>query len=160
MKVFIDTNILLDIYHLSGPDLEELRKLVKLSERKKVELLVSQQVEDEFWRNREGVIADALKNFRESKAISKVPNIIRSYPEAQVLRDSVNLVNETVKKLNQIVSKDIEDKTLKADEILTELFSAIKVGEISDEIMNRARLRADIGNPPGKKGSMGDAINW
>ena len=30
MKVFIDTNILLDFYHLSGSDLDELQKLVQL----------------------------------------------------------------------------------------------------------------------------------
>jgi predicted nucleic acid-binding protein len=48
MKVFIDTNILLDLYHMSGPDLEELGKLKKVLEKGKVELLLSNQVEDEF----------------------------------------------------------------------------------------------------------------
>lgn len=50
VKVFIDTNILLDIYHLSGSDLEELRKLKKMVEKGKVELLVSKQIIDEFWK--------------------------------------------------------------------------------------------------------------
>jgi len=27
-------------------------------------------------------------------------------------------------------------------------------------MINRARLRSDLGNPPGKRGSIGDAINW
>ena len=48
MKVFIDTNILLDIYHLFGSDLEELRKLKKMVEKGKV--LVSKQIIDEFWK--------------------------------------------------------------------------------------------------------------
>src|SRR5882757_3295608 len=99
MKVFIDTNILLDIYHLSGPDLEELRKLTKMVEKGKVELLVSQQVVDEFWRNRERVIADALKRFRESKATAQIPNIIRTYPESKDLREAVDKVNNIVRLL-------------------------------------------------------------
>ena len=48
VKVFIDTNILLDIYHLFGSDLEELRKLKKMVEKGKV--LVSKQIIDEFWK--------------------------------------------------------------------------------------------------------------
>lgn len=61
MKIFIDTNILLDLYHLSGPDLDELEKVLKLMKRQKVKLLIPKQVEDEFWRNRENVINDAIK---------------------------------------------------------------------------------------------------
>lgn len=160
MKVFIDTNILLDIFQLSGPDLEELRKLVKLVEKKKVELLVSQQVIDEFWRNREGVIAAALKTFRETKAIAKVPNIIRSYSESHQLKETVDNVNELVKTLIQQVTQDIQNNTLKADDVLKELFATIKFREITTKIIDRAKLRTDIGNPPGKKGSIGDAINW
>lgn len=160
MKVFIDTNILLDIYHLSGPDLEELRKLKKMVETGKVELLVSSQVIDEFWRNRERVISDALKTFRESKAIAKIPNIIRIYPESKELRSAVEKVNDLVKSLAARAEADIQNDVLKADEVIRELFSAITVGQITDEIYNRASRRSALGNPPGKKDSIGDAVNW
>lgn len=160
MKVFIDTNILLDIYHLSGPDLEELRKLKKMVENGKVELLVSSQVVDEFWRNRERVIADALKAFRESKAAAKIPNIIRIYPEAKELKATVDKANEMVKALALKAASDIENDTLKADKVIRELFSAITVGEITDDVYARASRRSSVGNPPGKKDSIGDAINW
>lgn len=159
MKVFIDTNILLDIFHLSGPDLEELLKLKKMVEKKKVELLVSRQVIDEFWRNRERVIADAMKSFKESKAAAKIPNIIRIYPESMDLKEAVDKVNEIVKSLTAKAVQDIEGDALKADVVLKELFSAIKVGEITPAIVERARLRSALGNPPGKRG-LGDAINW
>ncbi|MEN9221929.1 MAG: PIN domain-containing protein [Thermostichus sp. BF3_bins_97] len=156
----MDTNILLDLYHLSGPDLEELRKLTKMVEKEKVELLVSSQVVDEFWRNRERVIADALKQFRESKAAAKVPNIIRIYPEAQDLKAVVDKANELVKLLTSKVTSDIEDDALKADGVIRELFSAIKVGDITDEIFERGKRRHELGNPPGKRDSLGDAVNW
>ena len=160
MKVFIDTNILLDIYHLSGADLEELRKLKKMVEKGKVELLVSSQVVDEFWRNRERVIADALRIFRESKATAKIPNIIRVYPEARELKANVEKANEIVRTLMARAVEDIEKDALKADEVIQELLSAVTVGEVTDEILGRAKRRSDVGNPPGKKDSLGDGINW
>lgn len=160
MKVFIDTNILLDIYHLSGADLEELRKLKKMVEKGKVELLVSSQVVDEFWRNRERVVADALKNFRESKAIAKIPNMIRAYPEAKDLKASVDKTNEIVKALLAKATEDIEKDDLKADAVIQELLSVVTVGEVSDDTFARAKRRCEVGNPPGKKDSLGDGINW
>ena len=160
MKVFIDTNILLDIYHLSGSDLEELRKLKKMVEKGKVELLVSKQIIDEFWRNRERVIADAMKRFRDSKASAQIPNIIRIYPEAKELKEAVDKVNQIVKQLSDRAIADIEADTLKSDEVIKELFSAIKVGAVSPSLIERAQLRSNVGNPPGKKDSLGDAINW
>jgi predicted nucleic acid-binding protein len=160
MKIFIDTNILLDIYHLSGTDLEELRKVVKLVEAGKIELLVSQQVIDEFWRNREGVISDAVKIFRGSGATAKIPNIVRSYPESAELKKTVGEVNAIVKTLLSQVQRDIDANSLKADEVVNELFSKVTIGNITEEIHTKAQKRVDIGNPPGKKGSLGDAINW
>lgn len=160
MKVFIDTNILLDIYHLSGADLEELRKLKKMVEKEKVKLLVSSQVVDEFWRNRERVISDALKSFKESKAVAKIPNIIRAYPEAKDLKASVNKTNEIVRALLEKTTEDIENDALKADAVVQELLSAVTIGEISDETIARAKRRCELGNPPGKKDSLGDGVNW
>lgn len=160
MKVFIDTNILLEMYHLSGPDLEELRKVVKLVETGKIELLLPQQVVDEFWRNREGVIADALKRFRESKAHATMPNVIRDYPEARELRAAVEAVNALVRVIETKVKQDIEVNAFKADEIIQDLFASAFIQPVSTDVIDRARLRAEVGNPPGKKGSLGDAINW
>jgi len=160
MKVFIDTNMLLDMYHLSGPDLEELRKFVALIENGKIEVLMPQQVVDEFWRNREGVIADALKRFDETRAQAVVPNIIRSYPEAADLKKAVDKVKSLAAELKKRATSDIESGALKADAVLDALFSAVKIVAVSGDMVSRARLRMDIGNPPGKRGDLGDAINW
>ena len=46
------------------------------------------------------------------------------------------------------------------NEVIREIFSAIKVGAVSPSLIERAQLRSDVGNPPGKKDSLGDAINW
>jgi predicted nucleic acid-binding protein len=50
--LFTDTNILLSFYHLSSDDLEELRKLIVLIDNKQIVLVLTDQVKDEFFRNR------------------------------------------------------------------------------------------------------------
>ena len=160
MKIFIDTNILLDIYHLSGPDLEELRKLTRMVQKGKVDLLVSTQVVDEFWRNRERVIANAMAAFKETKAATKIPNIIRVYSEAKELKQAADKVNEMVKMLSAKATADIEGDALKADAVVKELLDAVTVGEITEQIVLQAQRRTAVGNPPGKPDSLGDALNW
>jgi len=45
MNIFIDTNILLDLYHLSGPDLDELKKIIKLHQTAQIKIYLPRQVE-------------------------------------------------------------------------------------------------------------------
>lgn len=52
MSIFIDTNVYLSFYHLSCDDLEELKKLTVLVRESKAILLLTDQVMDEFHRNR------------------------------------------------------------------------------------------------------------
>lgn len=55
---------------------------------------------------------------------------------------------------------DVKNNSLKADEIINGLLDKAKEIPITDALIEKARLRMDLGNPPGKKGSLGDAINW
>jgi len=58
------------------------------------------------------------------------------------------------------VLKDIKAHQLKADTIIQELFSLAKQVKTDGDIYERAHMRLEIGNPPGKRGSLGDALNW
>lgn len=160
MNVFIDTNILLDLYHLSGPDLDELRKVIKLAEIKKINVLLPKQVEDEFWRNRERVISEALELFAKTKASATLPNLIRSNPKSSELRQAVERVNELVKELRQVADSEIGSHKLKADEVIDSLFVQCTPQLISKTIIEKAKARKELGNPPGKSNSLGDAVNW
>lgn len=40
------------------------------------------------------------------------------------------------------------------------MFNKTEIIECSNDIINKAKLRYDLGNPPGKKNSYGDAVNW
>lgn len=57
-------------------------------------------------------------------------------------------------------TEDIEKEDLKADSVIQELLSVVTVGEVSNDTFARAKRRCEVGNPPGKKDSLGDGINW
>lgn len=160
MHLFIDTNVFLSFYHLTSDDLEELRKLAVLIEQKQVTLLLPDQIIDEFRRNRETKIADAIKGLREQRLNLQFPQICKDYPEYAELRTFQRLYEERHSALLTKISDDVTHATLKADEAIRELFAKAEPIASTTERVARARLRIAIGNPPGKDGSLGDAINW
>lgn len=160
MHLFIDTNIFLAFFHLSSDELEELWKLTVLLEQNQVVLHLPTQVRDEFSRNRDRKIADALHRIREQKLPSQFPQMCKDYPEFRELRISLEDCNARLGLLVKRLEVDIASRELKADRAIGELFRYGAVIEVSPEIIRAAFQRTHVGNPPGKPGSMGDAINW
>jgi hypothetical protein len=117
------------------------------------------QVAVEFHRNREAKLADSLKKLRDIRVAPQFPQICKDYPEYEELRDHQRAFEETHRRLVEKIIADIEKKSLKADALIKALFGAGQRLETSS-LVARARFRSDIGNPPGKKGSLGDAVNW
>ena len=58
------------------------------------------------------------------------------------------------------VTDDINAKNLKADTVISQLFSKATRIKRTPAIIDKAKTRMSIGNPPGKDDSIGDAINW
>lgn len=160
VNLFIDTNILLSFYHFTSEDLEELKKLAVLLQKEEVRLFLPRQVVDEFRRNRDAKIADALKRLREQRVSFQFPQLCKDYPEYGKLRELQKAYDQTHAALLARIANDIEAQNLKADKIIDGLFSATKTIATQPEVVDRARLRMDLGNPPGKNGSLGDAVNW
>ncbi len=160
MNLFIDTNVFLSFYHLSNDDLEEIHKLAVLIDKKVVTLWLTQQVKDEFRRNRETKINDALKKLREHKTKPQFPQICKDYPEYPVIRSLQKDYDRKISDLMECVNSDVRDGTLKADQKISELFDKAKYIETTEQLIAKARFRMDVRNPPGKDGSLGDAINW
>lgn len=160
MHLFIDTNVFLAFYHLTSDDLEELRKLAVLIEQKQVVLLLPDQVVAEFRRNRESKIADAIKELKEQRLNLRFPQICKHYPEYPELRALQKQYEERHSALLDKVSHDATNATLKADETIKELFAKAETIESTPDRVARARLRIALGKPPGKDGSLGDAMNW
>jgi hypothetical protein len=160
MKLFIDTNIFLSFYHLTSEDLEELRKLAVLLDQKKVTLYVTDQVRAEFSRNRENKIADAVKRLTDQRLNLQFPQLCKDYAEYNELRELQRSYESAHSSLLEKIGRDVAEQTLKADKTIQELFTKATIIETTDTLVERARLRIQVGNPPGKEGSLGDAISW
>jgi predicted nucleic acid-binding protein len=160
MQLFIDTNILLSFYSLNQEDLAELNKLIEAIDRQQITLLFTDQIIDEFNRNREQRIDGAIKSFRTQPFNSQFPQLCEDYPEIDILRESLKHYEQAHTSLVTKIIVDIKAKTLKADRIIQSLFRLGKQLPNSPATLDRARFRMGVGNPPGKNNSLGDAINW
>jgi len=160
LNLFIDTNVFLSFFHLSSDDLEEIHKLAVLIEKGDVILWLPEQVKDEFKRNRESRVFDAIKKLKEQKTKAQFPQICKDYEEYVEIRE---LHTEYLKKLAILINKvttGVSERSLKADEQITKLFDSANIISTSSTLICSAKTRVEIGNPPGKNGSLGDAINW
>jgi len=160
MNLFIDTNIYLTFFHFSNDDLEELKKLKVAIQEGKINLLLPEQVIEEYKRNREIKIADALREFDKLKLPSQFPRMCKDYTQYEELREKITQYEELKSDLLERLNSDIESKQLGADKLIEELFEVATKIPSSPSIISVAKERYDKGNPPGKNGSYGDAINW
>ena len=160
MNLFIDTNVFLHIYHYSGDDLTELDKLSVLIRNSDLRLFLPEQVYNEFYRNRDNTLADTLKEFRKDKLDKQFPQVTKHYEEYKKMREAIKLYEESKQSMLNKLQNDIVTDNLKADKVINSLFSNAIVVQMDDEIFQKAKQRFDLGNPPGKNESYGDAINW
>jgi DNA-binding transcriptional regulator YhcF (GntR family) len=159
-NLFIDTNVYLTFYHFSSEELEELKKLSVAVENQNIKLYVTDQVINEFKRNREAKIADALKTFTAQMLPDQFPNMCKSYAEYEKLRESAKEFQKIKEQLIEKLKKDIEAGELGADKIINSLFNVAKLLTCDDNTITKARDRVLLGNPPGKINSYGDSVNW
>lgn len=159
MNLFVDANIFLDFYHFSDDDLNELRKLVDLMTKGKITLVVTTQIIDEVQRNRDNRVADAYNRFKDSKTDISLPQICKSYPEYNKIKASLRELKRLNSDLDSKLTRDIRERTLKADETINQLFGKANLIDCA-KYFEQAKSRYDLGNPPGKEGSYGDSLNW
>ena len=160
IHLFIDTNVYLKFYHYSNDDLEELNKLLVLLDNEKLELYLPEQVINEFERNRDNKLADALKTFGLNKISNQFPQFCKEYKEYDILKKIMRDYEHEKQILLKNVMLAIETSSLKADKIIDLLFKKANVIDINPELVEKSKLRFDLGNPPGKNKSYGDALNW
>ena len=160
-SLYLDTNVYLSFYHLSNDDLEELKKLSVLTNSGKLILYLPEQTKNEFYRNRDTKIADAIKRFNDNKLNNVFPQIIKDYEfEYNLMRNAAKEYEKNKQLILENIKKDIIGKNLKADLVIEKLFNNAKLIPFSESLLNQAKMRFDLGNPPGKNKSYGDALNW
>lgn len=157
INLFIDTNILLDFYRFSDADLDALGKFEDLIVKaRKIKLYVTQQQVNEFYRNRDKVIKEHIGSFKYDSP--RFPKAFCGHTDYNtVVNESRELAGKIDKIKRDILEEAFEGK-LKVD-IMVENILRSPIAT-SEDIFNKAKMRMDVGNPPGKNGSLGDAINW
>ena len=159
MKLFIDSNIFLSFYEFTSEDLTELDKLCHLIENKEMDLLLPQQVVDETWRKREETIDRSFTGFRKKLSLS-FPSYCKNHNQYNSMRKYQQKLQDLHAEMIKDLERDIENQKLAADLLLQKLFGlATKLGR-TGQLIESARQRVELGNPPGKRGSIGDALNW
>lgn len=160
MNLFLDTNVYLSFYKMSGDDIEELRKLSVTVQAGTTTLYMPDQVRNEFHRNRESAIAESLRLLQDAKLPTSFPRLFLDYPGYRDLRATLTNYEKQRADLLTHVRSAAAAKELHADKVINELFALAQLIPLTDDILDAARRRFDLGNPPGKGKSYGDAINW
>ena len=156
-NLFIDANVWLSLFHFSNDDLEQFRNLQTLIGTDII-LYIPEQISHEVYRNRENRIKDALDKFE--KFSLQFPAFSKSYPEYETFAKDYGSLKTRHKEWLQKLKADIVEQTLSADIVIREFFASIDFIPTTDDIIQRAVIRYNIGNPPGKDNKYGDAINW
>ena len=159
-NIFIDTNIFLSFYDISDENLNELSKIADSLNEGEIVLFLPEQVEDEFQRNREAKVANAMRNFSKHKFKVSFPRMCVGYPEYQEMQSLIQDLTDSHTSLINALRRDILEETLRADEVIGRIFGAAQRVEMTASLLDNARNRMELGKPPGKSGSLGDAINW
>lgn len=157
--VFIDANVYLSFYEYSDDDLNKLQALVNFQNTRKLKVINNRQLYDEFKRNREARIQSAISQF-SSPSVGKIPRLFDQYKDDnKELRNLVDKAEKLHEGLLTQISTAVESYSLTADNLVKELFKSVK-DERNQELLTKAKERVSFGNPPGKRGSLGDAYHW
>lgn len=163
LNVFIDTNIFLGFYSLSERDIEELKKLIKLIDDEEIQLILSRNVLDEFYKNRIKKIYATTSSMEKSNQIP-LPTILKQYEtECNEFRKAQSELKEKYTTLKNKLMEDVKSEQLSADRIINQIFKKAKIVPVDWGIFDKADKRFMRKLPPRKndnQDSMGDAINW
>lgn len=160
VHVFLDTNVLLDFYSYPKDEIAELSRLRDEVNNDRLVLWSTQQVVEELFRKRESKVQESMRALNEVVRPSKLPTILGaldSFDEFQRVRAELARTSGLMRKE---LMRQLDTYRLNADEAIDGLLGVATIVERSPVILSRARDRMAVGNPPGKNGSLGDAINW
>lgn len=156
IHIFIDSNIYLSFYDFTNDELEQLKVL---HTNKRIKLYMPSLVIDEVWRNRANKIEESLKKLKDKK-FPPYPHYCKGYDVFTALQNAQKEYETHWNTILEAITKDYLEEKLPADKTLNSLFGKVDKIKVTDEIISRAQRRQNLGNPPGKKSNLGDAINW
>lgn len=119
--------------------------------------MIPRQVHDEVWRNRDNKLFDCMKEFNQIKFY--LPVFCKNYTEYPEFDKKLSDLNKLISAWKNKIEGDINELTLPADVVIRSFFTEENLIPCT-EFVAEAQVRFTLGNPPGKDGKFGDAINW
>jgi len=164
--LFVDTNIYLDFYRIRNDvKTEFLSNMEAISDK----LIVTEQIEMEFKKNRQKAILEGMKELKAPEKIS-VPGVLRRDKSTHAINSNIEDINFRISKLktrleNVLGNPSRYDKVYQVAQRLFGKRMDIDLYRKSKkrlEIRELAKKRYILGYPPRKKGDtcISDAINW
>ena len=161
-KIFIDTNIFLNLY---GSNFNSLtifdNDIVKLRKY----LIITDQIFDEFIRNRDTKLTELINNFSNNNIklhTSAIVKDLECFPELEEIKIKFEEFKE---KILDGLKEMKEDEEM--DPVYTSFLNLYNNSEVirlnrNDEIIKNAHCRKLLGNPPtgNKQNTIGDEVNW
>ena len=165
--IYIDANVYLRFY---DTEIHKFKNLLKTVSELKNQILVTEQIRDEVLRNKLNV---TIRSFSTNyKALGMDHAAFPEHLENEGA-DGLAVWNKKRRKLmdeekllrseyNNIVSRTLTQIAISGDNVSKELDQIFSLARPpSFEEMERARLRKDRGNPPGKVSDpLGDQLSW
>ncbi len=158
MLVFVDANIYLNLVRTSNENSISLNSFKKLIENGTVRLLLPQITQDEFFRNLNNIKIDYLKYLDD-----QIPNIelavsLRDSDEGKKVLEAQKDFEAKIIELSKYHEKNI-DKLI--EDTIEKLINKSENFETTKEVLEKAKIRKNTGNPPGKiRDPLGDEIVW
>jgi len=170
--IFIDTNIFRSLFTESEAFSDNIIKLLtKLVEKKKVVLLLPQQVKDEITRNKISLWVDEEINRIDNRikdAKTKIDFLVKQFDNTTyVTKTPTELLTKQIKreikrleKYKEEVSKRFFSPRNKANINLNKVFKLATLIEETKDIKNDAFFRREKNNPPYDGSKYGDKLIW
>ena len=165
--IFIDTNIYLRFFDSNSKEFEKLLEDLIIV---KSNIFITEQIKVEIERNKLNVFKKSISNYLQNTEIKMVnlPNHIagNNFEKIQEWNKKKREINKENKKLinelDGILDENLLNISTSKDNVslkLKSIFQNILVASSNEKEL--ARIRKEIGNPPGKKkDALGDQITW
>ena len=123
-------------------------------------LYLPQLTFEEYFRNRDKIVIEQLQEIKKLSLKVGIPIFIREMGKSKEFQDRLKQALDARNSLLQEVEAQASARTFRADELIKQIFDKAKVINTTSSLVERARDRLDLGNPPGKINSIGDRLNW
>ncbi|WP_312746704.1 PIN domain-containing protein [Sphingobacterium multivorum] len=163
VKLLIDTNIYLDFYRSNKDSIQLLSELSKHFDK----IILTDQIIQEFERNREVVLKTLRSNFELESRLKYISSAyLQNIPEfitlCAVQKEYEKSRKDVIAAIDNILESPEKDPVYSFFlEMVSECRKNNSILNTTDEIIKKAHKRKLVGNPPTSSGySIGDEINW